>query len=63
MSNCKLHPLVRLIDLNEMNPDDMTQYFVVILQGRESRVCTGTTPCDFRDATLLTFLPGNARSM
>lgn len=61
MSNCKLHPLVRLIDLNEMNPDDMTQYFVVILQGRESRVYTGTTPCDFRDATLLTFLPGECK--
>ncbi len=61
MSNCKLHPLVRLIDLNEMNTSDLTQCFVVILQGRESRVCTGTTACDFRDATLLFFRPGECQ--
>lgn len=61
MSNCKLHPLVRLIDLNEMNTTDMTQCFVVILQGREGRVCTGTTACDFRDATLLFFRPGECQ--
>lgn len=58
MSNCKLHPLVRLINLDEMNTSDLTQCFVVILQGRESHVCTGTTACDFRDATLLFFRPG-----
>ncbi len=58
MSNCKLHPLVRLTTLCEMNASDLTQCFVVILQGRESRVCTGVTACDFRDATLLFFRPG-----
>lgn len=58
MSNCKLHPLVRLTTLCEMNTSDLTQCFVVILQGRESRVCTGCTACDFRDATLLFFRPG-----
>ena len=61
MSNCKLHPLVRLTTLSEMNTTDMTQCFVVILQGRESRVCIGTTDCDFRDATLLFFRPGECR--
>ena len=61
MSNCKLHPLVRLIDLNEMNTTDMIQCFVVILQGREGRVCTGTTACDFRDATLLFFRPAECQ--
>lgn len=61
MSNCKLHPLVRLVRLNEMNTADLTQCFVVILQGRESRVCTGTTACDFRDATLLFFRPGECK--
>ncbi len=61
MSNCKLHPLVRLTTLCEMNASDMTQCFVVILQGRESRVCTGCTPCDFRDATLLFFRPGECK--
>ena len=57
MSNSLLHPMVRLIHLNEMNSSDLTQCFVVILQGRESHVCTGTTACDFRDATLLFFRP------
>jgi len=61
MSNCKLHPLVRLVRLSEMNTADLTQCFVVILQGRESRVCTGCTPCDFRDATLLFFRPGECK--
>ena len=61
MSNCKLHPLVRLIHIEEMNISDLTQCFVVMLQGRESRMCTGTTACDFRDATLLFFRPGECR--
>lgn len=52
------HPLVRLVSLGEMNTSDLTQCFVVMLQGRESRVCTGSTCCDFRDATMLFFRPG-----
>ena len=52
------HPLVRLVSLGEMNTSDLTRCFVVILQGRESRVCTGSTCCDFRDATMLFFRPG-----
>lgn len=36
----------------------MTQCFVAVVQGRESRVCTGCTPCDFRDFTMLFFRPG-----
>ena len=55
------HPLVRLANLGEMNTSDLTQCFVVMLQGRESRVCTGSTCCDFRDATLLFFRPGECR--
>lgn len=55
------HPLVRLVSLVEMNTSDLTQCFVVILQGRESRVCTGSTCCDFRDATMLFFRPGECR--
>ena len=55
------HPLVRLVSLGEMNTSDLTQCFVVILQGRESRVCTGSTCCDFRDATMLFFRPGECR--
>ena len=62
MFSSKLHPLVRLIDLAEMSTSDMTQCFVVILQGRESRVCTGVTSCDFRDATLLFFRPGECQA-
>ena len=61
MSNCKLNPLVRLVALDEMNTSDLTQCFVVILQGRESRVCTGTTACDFRDATIMFFRPGECQ--
>ena len=55
------HPLVRLVSLGEMNTSDLTQCFVVMLQGRESRVCTGSTCCDFRDATLLFFRPGECQ--
>ena len=55
------HPLVRLASLGEMNTSDLTQCFVVILQGRESRVCTGITCCDFRDATMLFFRPGECQ--
>lgn len=55
------HPLVRLTGLGEMNTSDLTQCFVVILQGRESRVCTGITCCDFRDATMLFFRPGECK--
>ena len=58
MFSCKKHPIARLCDIAEMSTSDMTQCFVVILQGRESRVCTGMTSCDFRDATLLFFRPG-----
>lgn len=55
------HPLVRLTSLGEMNTSDLTQCFVVVLQGRESRVCTGITCCDFRDATMLFFRPGECQ--
>ena len=55
------HPLVRLVSLGEMNTTDLTQCFVVMLQGRESRVCTGSICCDFRDATMLFFRPGECR--
>ena len=55
------HPLVRFVSLGEMNTSDLTQCFVVILQGRESRVCTGITCCDFRDATMLFFRPGECQ--
>ena len=55
------HPLVRLTSLGEMSTSDLTQCFVVMLQGRESRVCTGITCCDFRDATMLFFRPGECQ--
>ena len=61
MFSCKKHPIARLCDIAEMSISDMTQCFVVILQGRESRVCTGVTSCDFRDATLLFFRPGECK--
>ena len=61
MFSCKKHPIARLCDIAEMSLSDMTQCFVVILQGRESRVCTGVTSCDFRDATLLFFRPGECK--
>lgn len=61
MFSCKKHPIVRLCDIAEMSISDMTQCFVVILQGRERRVCTGVTSCDFRDATLLFFRPGECK--
>lgn len=61
MFSCKKHPIARLCDIAEMGTSDMTQCFVVILQGRESRVCTGVTSCDFRDATLLFFRPGECK--
>ena len=61
MLSCKNHPIVRLCDISEMSTSDMTRCFVVILQGRESRVCTGVTSCDFRDATLLFFRPGECK--
>lgn len=62
MLSCKKHPIARLCDIAEMSISDMTQCFVVILQGRESRVCTGVTSCDFRDATLLFFRPGECQA-
>ncbi len=61
MFSCKKHPIARLCDIAEMSLSDMTQCFVVILQGRESSVCTGVTSCDFRDATLLFFRPGECK--
>ena len=61
MFSCKKHPIARLCDIAEMSISDMTQCFVVILQGRESSVCTGVTSCDFRDATLLFFRPGECK--
>ena len=61
MFSCKKHPIARLCDIAEMSLSDMTQCFVVILQGRERRVCTGVTSCDFRDATLLFFRPGECK--
>ena len=61
MFSCKKHPIARLCDIAEMSTSDMTRCFVVILQGRESRVCTGVTSCDFRDATLLFFRPGECK--
>ena len=61
MFSCKKHPIARLCDIAEMSISDMTQCFVVILQGRERRVCTGVTSCDFRDATLLFFRPGECK--
>jgi len=61
MFSCKKHPIARLCDIAEMSLSDMTQCFVVIMQGRGGSVCTGVTSCDFRDATLLFFRPGECK--
>lgn len=59
MSDYKKHPMVHVCPLAELDDRIKAQGFVVVLQGRDSRICTGCTPCDFRDASVLFFRPGS----
>ena len=52
------YPLVRIAGLQEISPEEMKRNYMVVLQNRNCIQATGRLSCDFQDATICFFQPG-----
>lgn len=54
----KKHPQIKVMNLSEFPDEERGKGYTVILMGRGYKCGTGSTCCDFKDATVMFFAPG-----